>query len=76
MPDDTAGEHAICSHAALTGTLREPEQRAFMRKCVERVFAEGAAIREPAPLAAGCGHDVIGEYSFWPGFDGKGKVVA
>ena len=54
----------------------DPEQLEFFRENIKRVFAEGTAVRKVMTFATAYGHDVTGEYSFWPEYDGEGKVVA
>ncbi|MDL2209336.1 response regulator [Desulfovibrio sp. OttesenSCG-928-O18] len=70
------GPQGLPDADSLASLGMEPGQRAFMQRCVERVFAEGVALRELVTLGTGYGHNVIGEYSFWPEFDEEGKVVA
>ncbi len=54
----------------------DAEYLAFLQKNVSRVFREGAPIRESVSFATAYGHEVTGEYSFWPECDADGKVVA
>lgn len=58
----------------LLGLTRE--QMEFLRKNVEKVFSDGVSVRELVTFATAYGHDVTGEYSFWPEFDGNGRVAA
>lgn len=53
-----------------------PEQEAMVRHNVHRVFAKGVALQETVTLATAYGHNVIGEYCFWPVFDAQGAVKA
>lgn len=66
----------LTDSASMAAFDMEPEQRAFIQNHVERVFAEGSAFREVVTLPTSYGHDVIGEYFFWPEFDEQGRVVA
>jgi len=52
------------------------DEKKFVRRYVEKVFAGGFAIREIVTFPTEYGHDVTGEYIFWPEFDGQGNVVA
>lgn len=54
----------------------DERQQAFLREKVAQVFADGVAVREELSFATAYGHDVVGEYSFWPEFDGTGKIVS
>lgn len=53
-----------------------PEHLAFLQKNVNKVFEAGLAVREQVTFETAYGHNVTGEYSFWPEFDNEGKVVA
>lgn len=54
----------------------DPRQMNFIKSNVHKVFDTGFAVREQVTLPTVYGHDVTGEYSFWPEFDGRGRVVA
>lgn len=59
------------------GSAEDDErQQAFLREKVAQVFADGLAVREQVSFATAYGHDVVGEYSFWPEIDGTGKIVS
>lgn len=48
----------------------------FLRNNVEKVLRDGVAVREVVSFATRYGHDVVGEYSFWPEYDEDGRVAA
>lgn len=52
------------------------DEKNFVRDYVEKVFASGHAIRELVAFSTEYGHDVTGEYIFWPEFDVEGNVAA
>lgn len=52
------------------------KQSALVQACIDRVFAEGRALRETMSFATDYGHNVAGDYYFWPEFDAGGKVIA
>ncbi|MDL2316933.1 response regulator [Desulfovibrio sp. OttesenSCG-928-A18] len=52
----------------------QPEQLAFLQNNVRRVFEEKCVVREMVSFTTAFGHEVTGEYSFWPEFDAGGKV--
>lgn len=53
-----------------------PEAQDFVRDRVRRVFENGIALRETVSVPTAYGHDVTGEYIFWPEFDGEGNITA
>lgn len=53
-----------------------PTQIRFFQEKVQNVFAYGFSIREKVTFPTSYGHEVTGEYSFWPEFDSEGTVVA
>lgn len=54
----------------------KPEQPAFLQERIRRVFSDGTALREQVTFGTAYGHDVTGEYSFWPEYDERGVVTA
>lgn len=53
----------------------EPDQLEYLKNKVEKVFSEGATIREQRSFRApGSGQIVCGEYSFWPEYDAEGRI--
>ena len=48
----------------------------FMRKNVRQVFAGGKSTRAVTSTSTRAAGEFTGEYSFWPEFDGTGKVVS
>lgn len=52
----------------------EEEQLAFLRDNVRHVFSEGVSVRKQITFPTAHGHDVTGEYSFWPEFDADGSI--
>ncbi|MDL2290506.1 response regulator [Desulfovibrio sp. OttesenSCG-928-F20] len=53
-----------------------PEQLEFFREKVSQVFDTGLAVREIVTFPTRYGHTVTGEYSFWPEYDPKGRVLS
>lgn len=53
-----------------------PEQLKFFREKVTRVFDTGISVREIVTFPTKYGHTVTGEYSFWPEYDPKGRVLS
>ncbi|MDL2316126.1 response regulator [Desulfovibrio sp. OttesenSCG-928-A18] len=53
-----------------------PEQLDFFREKVTRVFDTGISVREIVTFPTKYGHAVTGEYSFWPEYDPKGRVLS
>ena len=53
----------------------QPQQLEFLQRNVRRVFDERATSREMISFIDATGREVTGEYSFWPEFDGDGKVT-
>lgn len=72
MPDP-AEVFSSAGEVATSGA--PPERRDFLRHCVEKVFAEGRALRERAHFPADNGRGVTGEYVLWPECDSAGKVT-
>ncbi|SBW06298.1 putative Histidine kinase [uncultured delta proteobacterium] len=72
MPDP-AEMFASAGDVATSGV--PPERRDFLRHCVEKVFAEGRALRERAHFPADNGRGVTGEYVLWPECDSAGNVT-
>jgi len=53
-----------------------PDLRSHLQGCVRKVFAQGGALREVVTFATDYGHNVTGEYLFWPNLDAEGRVTA
>ncbi|MDL2266646.1 response regulator [Desulfovibrio sp. OttesenSCG-928-G15] len=53
----------------------EQDQLEYLKRSVERVFAEGETIREQRTFRSPrSGQIVCGEYSFWPEYDPEGRI--
>ncbi|CAK7027705.1 MAG: Sensor histidine kinase RcsC [Desulfovibrio sp.] len=71
-----SAETGIISEPGAPTEKKTPEMQALVHDCVERVFRKGLAMRKMMTFPTVYGHNVTGEYLFWPEFDETGKVAA
>lgn len=54
----------------------DPDHLLFLKENVEYVFERKKSVREMVSFIDAFGHEVTGEYSFWPEFDAEGNVIS